>query len=761
MSAELAIVIKASAVVGAAQSALAALGGSTRALTQSIRQAETATAQLKRRLENPAAGAQVDRLKRSYDGLNRTLNSLKGTQSRLEKLTAKQQGLKETRANILSGWHSAVGAASAMIMPVKLAIDFESAMADVKKVVNFDTPQQFQEMERDILKLTRSIPMTGEELAAIVAAGGQSGVARENLIGFASDAAKMGVAFDMAAGQAGEAMATLSNVLQIPIPKIGVLGDAINHLSDNANSNAADIVNVLTRVGSDIKQLGLTENQGAALGSTFLSMGKAPELAAQAIKGMVTSLSILKAGGGKKELAELGLTTESFAKAMNEDAQGAIQDLMRRLKQLPKDAQYPLLLKMFGKNYADDVLLLANNTEEYNRQLDLLTEKDADGNLKYIGSMGREFDNRSATTANQLQLLKSSVAELGIDIGKVLLPPLNELVQSVRPLITGLTDWLRANPQVAKGLIKVALAVASFVAGSFFARLALNLFQSNLIVFSLRALKLRSALFQGKAAFQVFRAGALLGNGALLRQRNLAGTTYRAFARLARGYRNTNNALKAYLANTAKRGAQAVMGFRFAKIRLPKFRLPKLSFASALSGGAGVLKNLSSLILRGLLSPLKLLAGAFRAVAVAMRLLAFNPFGLLIAALMLAAVAVYTYWEPIKAFFAGFWQGLKQGLAPLMPLFEGFMRLMAQVGSAVMDGLGGVWAFIQPLVQPIIDWFSDFFAVSSEAETKAASFGEALGLWVGGAISGLVGLVSTAWNNITGFFSSGIANISA
>mgnify|MGYP002691401850 CR=1 FL=1 len=59
------------------------------------------------------------------------------------------------------------------------AIKFESAMADVKKVVNFDTPAQFKEMGDDILKLTRTIPMAGEEIAAIVAAGGQSGVARK------------------------------------------------------------------------------------------------------------------------------------------------------------------------------------------------------------------------------------------------------------------------------------------------------------------------------------------------------------------------------------------------------------------------------------------------------------------------------------------------------------------------------------------------------------------------------------------------------
>ena len=73
--------------------------------------------------------------------------------------------------------------------------------------MNFDSPAQFKEMEQDILRLTRTIPMASEEIAAIVAAGGQAGIARENLLGYAEDAAKNGVASDMAAGDAGTAMA--------------------------------------------------------------------------------------------------------------------------------------------------------------------------------------------------------------------------------------------------------------------------------------------------------------------------------------------------------------------------------------------------------------------------------------------------------------------------------------------------------------------------------------------------------------------------
>ena len=320
-------------------------------------------------------------------------------------------------------------------------------------------------MGNDILKLTRTIPMAGEEIAAIVAAGGQSGVTRENLLGYAKDAATMGVAFDMAAGDAGEAMATMANVLGKPITEMAQFGDVINHLSDNANSKAKDIVNVITRVGSDTRMLGLSENQAAALGSTFLSMGKAPELAAQAVKGMSSAFLQLKAGAHEKELKKLGFTTKSFAAAMNKDAQGAISSFIEKVKKMPKDKQYPLLAKVFGKQYADDVLLLAQNTGEYNRQLGLLQETDANGNLKYIGSMQREFENRSNTTENKLTKLKNSLTEIAEKIGRAFLPVITSFVENITPVIYSITEWVETNPQLMEWVLTIGGGIGAVVGG--------------------------------------------------------------------------------------------------------------------------------------------------------------------------------------------------------------------------------------------------------------------------------------------------------
>ena len=399
-------------------------------------------------------------------GIRSVCSSFKILQDQTLSTTQKMGALAKTG---LAGFSTLASSATAVMGTIRgladPAIKFESAMADVKKVVNFDTPEQFKEMGNDILKLTRTIPMAGEEIAAIVAAGGQSGVARENLLSYAKDAATMGVAFDMAAGDAGEAMATMANVLGKPITEMAQFGDVINHLSDNANSKAKDIVNVITRVGSDTRMLGLSEKQAAALGSTFLSMGKAPELAAQAVKGMSSAFLQLKAGDHEKELKQLGFTTKSFAAAMNKDAQGAISSFIEKVKKMPKDKQYPLLAKVFGKQYADDVLLLAQNTGEYNRQLGLLQETDANGNLKYIDSMQREFENRSNTTENKLTKLKSSLTEIATKIGNAFLPVITSFVENITPVIYGITEWVETNPQIMEWVLTIGSGIGAVVGG--------------------------------------------------------------------------------------------------------------------------------------------------------------------------------------------------------------------------------------------------------------------------------------------------------
>ncbi|GFY40391.1 phage tail tape measure protein [Trichonephila inaurata madagascariensis] len=105
-----------------------------------------------------------------------------------------------------------IGLGLSLAAPIKVAIDFESAMADVK-VVNFtQNTNEAEEFARKLKKLSREIPLSAAELAKIAASGGQLGINKDKLLEFTTTVAKMATAFDMSAEKAGDSIAKLFSV---------------------------------------------------------------------------------------------------------------------------------------------------------------------------------------------------------------------------------------------------------------------------------------------------------------------------------------------------------------------------------------------------------------------------------------------------------------------------------------------------------------------------------------------------------------------
>lgn len=185
------------------------------------------------------------------------------------------------------------GSALALAFPIKKAMQFEDAMADVKKVVDFkDSIKGPEKLAADLKRLSRTIPINVEGLAAMAAAGGEFGLAEKDIIGFVEQSAKMAVAFDMVPEEAGQAMSKLSNVLNIPIDKIGEMGDIINYLGNNTNANARKITEATIRFAAMGKSAGFNNAQIAALTTTVIEFGREPEVAATALNSIVSILWI-------------------------------------------------------------------------------------------------------------------------------------------------------------------------------------------------------------------------------------------------------------------------------------------------------------------------------------------------------------------------------------------------------------------------------------------------------------------------------------
>ena len=361
----------------------------------------------------------------------------------------------------LSGAATTVGIAAAPLAAATVAaVQFESAMADVRKVVDFETPQQFKEMNADILALSQSLPMSAEGIAQIVAAGGQSGIAREDLMAFAQDAVKMGIAFDITADQAGEMMAKWRTAFAMSQDEVVTLADKVNYLSNVTAASSGDISDIVTRVGPLGEVAGVNAGQIAAMGASMAGVGVQSEIAATGIKNMM--LGLVSGASATKSQAEafaaLGLNATDVAQRMQTDAQGTIIDVLTRIRELPKEAQAANLKDLFGSESISAIAPLLTQLDNLKTNFERVGEAS-----QYAGSMQAEYEARAGTTANQLQLTKNNIMALAVSVGSVLLPPLNELLSSASTVIGTMADWAAQNPEITSGLLTVAGTVAGLV----------------------------------------------------------------------------------------------------------------------------------------------------------------------------------------------------------------------------------------------------------------------------------------------------------
>lgn len=415
-------------------------------------------AQRKLTTEYNRANGVVNSFTANQRRLSQQLDNTRNSQERLQSAVELQNKLAQAKETAF-GVASAVGSiALAMAVPIKQAMTFESKMADVKKVVNFDTPEQFANMRDDIIALSTELPMTAEGLADIVAAGGQSGIAREDLLAFAEDAAKMGTAFDITSDEAGEMMAKWRTAFQMGQDEVVELADKINYLGNNTAASAPKISDVVRRIGPLGSIGGIASGEIAALGASMVGAGTESDVAATGIKNLM--LGMVVGNQATKTQAEmfdkLGFSTTELAKRMQVDAKGAILDVLGAIQKLPKDEQATTLMGIFGKESAEAIGPLLSNLDNLKRNFDLVADSS-----NYAGSMQAEFEARCDTTENSLQLLKNQVNAVAITVGNQLLPYVKNAIDTFRQGASAIMAFAQANPKLTSGLV---VGVGAFVA---------------------------------------------------------------------------------------------------------------------------------------------------------------------------------------------------------------------------------------------------------------------------------------------------------
>lgn len=583
-------------------------------------------------------------------------------------------------------------------MAASKAMAFESAMADVAKVVNFETQAEFQAMNKTVMDMAGRIPMAADGIAAIIAAAGQSGVAKQDLAEFAEQAAKMGVAFDLTGDQAGKMMSDWRAGMNLTLPQVYSLADAVNHLSNNMNASAPALGEVIQRVGAVAMVCGLSETKVAALGAAFLSAGASPEVAATALKSFTTTL--VKGTAMSKDqaaaFASIGLSATQLAKDMQTDAQGTIFKVLEAIAAKPKELQMSLLTTMFGQEALGSIAPLLQNMGNLSQAFELVGDK-----ANYAGSMQAEFDTRSKTVANTLQLLSNKLTNLAISVGNAFLPSIGWAAEKLGVFV----DMLRAAAETRAGqwLLQLAGAMGT-------ALVVLTALSASMWFFSALPAMLGKALLPLKTA--------LLGLGAPI---------YAAIAVLGllyAAYRTNFGGMADYLHECWNKITLTVKGvlsvFQTLKDGSGEIR-GELATQIKAAGLVGLVTTVSRVVYRiqaVFKGFSKALSNAFARIDVI-----FVPVRLAVAELMQALSGLFglftgnevtsaaSSWEAFGAALGEIAGGVLEGLATGFAWLVDGVRLFASVIGHLIDG-----------VSALCGWLLDLGGATNEANAAADPF---------------------------------------
>ncbi|WP_353280946.1 MULTISPECIES: phage tail tape measure protein [unclassified Wolbachia] len=405
------------------------------------------------------SGRNIKYLVSDQHKLGSSIEVLKGKYGKLGSAIRSHQSFLASKAHFKSQIIETIGLGLTLAAPVKVAIDFESAMADVTKVVDFKKgTDEATKFAKKLKEMSRTIPLSAAELAQIAASGGQLGIKKEDLFMFTETVAKMSTAFDMSAEQAGDSIAKLSNVYGIDVSKMEYVGNVINHLSDNTAAKAKDMVEALAIVGGTAKQFGLDIKETSSLVNAFVSLGKQPAKAATAINALLSKLQTAEEQGGdfKAALEQMGITAEEIVQRISENGEEALLYFFQTLKKMDNQERSTILMKLFGQEYQDDIALLAGSFNKYEDAIKLLANTE-----KYKSSLQEEFKNRADTTANKLRLLRNAIAEVGMNLGSVMLPTLKSIAEFLQEKTRYIAEFAEKYPTLTTAIMGTVASLIS------------------------------------------------------------------------------------------------------------------------------------------------------------------------------------------------------------------------------------------------------------------------------------------------------------
>lgn len=608
---------------------------------------------------------------------------------------ARYDKMQQTAGNLRSsGTGAALGAAAAGYAGGRFlapAVGFDEEMSRVQALTRLDKgDQQMGALRAQAKKLGAETAFSTRDAASGQAFLAMAGFTPQSIQDALPGVLNMALAGGMDLGESADISSNILSQFRLDPREMDRISDVLTGAFTRTNTDLRNIGEAMKYAGTGLSSLGVSVEQTTAMIGVMANVGLRGSIAGT---GLQTTFSRLAAPTGKAKdaLKELGVEVADATGKMR-PAEVVLSELYKKISKYGDTDKLSFFKDIAGEEAAKSFQALVMSAGSGELQKLLIELKNSSGEAQKAAKV--MADN----LGGDLKELDSAWEGFRIQIEETVDGPLRSLTKNLSDITNNVMEWAKENPKLTQTLLLVGGGALALTAAIGVTSLALGILMGPLAKLQL--------------GFTLLTGGRGIA-GTIAMFRTLGGVAGSSMTRIG-GWSQVMKSLAS--------------GFgRLPALLTPLRGMLFAAFTSPLSSLAALGKGIGMLLLRltGLPALWGLISGAVSALGVALSLL-LSPIGLIGAAFVAAGLLIWRFWEPIKAFFSGFFSGVMQALQPFRDAFASLSPVFDAIGAAVSR----LW-----------DWFKQLFTPiesSRESLEKCTSAGETFGRVLGTALNALL-----------------------
>lgn len=625
------------------------------------------------------------------DAVNSSTENFNKMQEKIKNTSQALEGIGKS-ATILGGVLTSMNAIN-----MKVAADFESGMSNVATLIDTNV-ESLTEMNKMVLDISKRTPVALNDLTSALYDIRSAGIDANNQFQVLEKSAQLGVAGLGSTSEAVDLVTSSLNAFGLQGEKADRVYDTIFKTVKFGKTTISGIAQGFGSVAGTISASNIELDDYLAAVSALTTTGQPAAQAHTQIKAAISGMT-RETEDSRKVFNALGV--KDF-KELIQKSGGMVEAFKCVADEVDNNAG--AILKLFKSTEAYNAVIGLTNRQykSYQETLDAMRNQPS--------FLDEGYQKKLMTANAQMQRMKNFMQKISIEMGTSLTPM---FAKGLNLAEKGL-NILEKMPQGFKNFLSISIT-------------GLGILITTFGVACLAGSKLLGVYSGFISKAREFAPAIATGSVKLLKSMNMGAFSHSLQTAINMG--NSGNKLGLNLPQHAISGlftdirmldnklrTGVVSAFKSLPSNIAKSTIAMKDWAitsikaipTNIMGGLNAIKT----GFLGLPNAIKSAMVTFRAFSLT---LLTSPLGWIALAIAGVAFVIFKYWKPITGFFKGVFQGLKEGLAPLMPVFNQLVVAL----NPVLTPIKALFNWFKKLFQPVED-------VGGAAEKMGVKFGKAI-----------------------------------